>query len=96
MATETYLIAIRWLDGQHDIFSELPMAMINTEKLKSDGKLYDISSDEGFYDEGAILSVIDFSEYLLPKEALYSPEVYDWYNSINDDADFIFVHIAEY
>ena len=96
MAAETYLIAIRWLDGNHDIVSELRLANINTEKLKDDGKLQDITVDEGFSDDAAILSVNELRNYLFPKAKLHSQEVHDWYESISEEADLILVHVAEY
>ena len=96
MAAETYLIGIRWLDGNHDIISELRLANIDNEKLKHDGKLQDITVDEGFSDDAAILSVPEFQNYLLPKDSLYSPEVHDWYESIHDEADLILIHVAEF
>lgn len=95
MAFETNLIALSWRDGRYAVISHL-IAHINTELLRNEGRLHNVSGGTGYVDEATILSRAQFERYLLPESLPWSRSVQEWYSTLPNEVAFIIVHRAEW
>lgn len=96
MPVDTYLVAIKWINAQHKVVSEV-RAHLNTRSLVADGVLRDVSSDHIYRDEAGVINKGDLPKYFVA-EATYEWQhaARKWYESLPESADFILIHQAEY
>jgi len=94
-AFETNLVAIRLQGGTYGVASQT-IAHVDSDALRRDGLLHDVSSDGGYIDEGAVVERDAFSNYLLPESNPWHGAAKTWYRDLPQHVVFILVHRAEW
>lgn len=92
MAFDITLVAIRWLDGKHEVIAEEIFNQgLDWPALKAEYPLYDISDDvTGYVDKGAILPIHRV------RALATSDRLKAWLDGPARDASFIFLHDEEW
>ena len=95
MAFETYLIAIRQVEGRFDVAADT-IAHVDLEALRKDGRIADVSDETGYVDRAAILSYVEFPKYLLSDSDPWARKARDWYAKLPKHIRFIVVNESEW
>ena len=95
VAFETYLIAIRQVEGRFDIAADT-IAAVDLEALRKEGRIADVSDETGYVDRAAILSYVEFPKYLLSDSTPWAKKARDWYATLPKHIRFIVVNESEW
>lgn len=95
MPFDTNLVALSWRRGEYVVAAHV-IADIDTARIAAAGRFADVSEDVGYIDRVAVLSKVDFQQYLLPSSNPRHKEAADWYAALPNEIAFVIVHLAEW
>lgn len=91
MAYYTNIIALSIIEGQYNVSSQI-CTQINVRALDEDGLLKDVSENNYYFDEAAILEKNRFAKYLNDD----NKEAKKWYKNLPPDVKLIIVNKLEW
>lgn len=95
MAFETNLVAVSWTHGSYAVVSHI-IADVDTELLRKDGRLHDVTENVAYVDEVAVISKPELPKYFLSETSPWSHRARDWYAALPKETMFVLVHRAEW
>ena len=95
MKTDVTLVALQCTENRYTVESQF-RGGIDFKKLRTDGKLHNVSESASYFDEAAVIERRKCKKYLFPESTPNGKAAHEWLDSLPTRASLIVVHSTEW